>query len=55
MLGMSKRTSLVNLHLVVTSKNYIRSTKQIFLVENEETRGGARSCIHKMKTSTLSG
>ncbi|CAH1990562.1 unnamed protein product [Acanthoscelides obtectus] len=35
--------------LVVTSKNYIGSTKQIFLVESEETRGGALSCIHKMK------
>ncbi|CAH1963182.1 unnamed protein product [Acanthoscelides obtectus] len=49
MLGMLKRTNLAYLHLVVTSKNYIGSTKQIFLVENEETRGGALSCIHKMK------
>ncbi|CAH1984292.1 unnamed protein product [Acanthoscelides obtectus] len=49
MLGMLKRTNLVYLQLVVTSKNYIGSTKQIFLVENEETRGGALSCIHKMK------
>ncbi|CAH1954930.1 unnamed protein product [Acanthoscelides obtectus] len=49
MLGMLKCTNLVYLHLVVTSKNYIGSTKQIFLVENEETRGGALSCIHKMK------
>ncbi|CAH1957582.1 unnamed protein product [Acanthoscelides obtectus] len=30
-------------------KSYIGSTKQIFLVENEEIRGGAVSCIHKMK------
>ncbi|CAH2010238.1 unnamed protein product [Acanthoscelides obtectus] len=37
------------LHLVVASNNYIGSTKQIFLVENEKTRGGAHSCIHKMK------
>ncbi|CAH1999706.1 unnamed protein product [Acanthoscelides obtectus] len=28
--------------------DYIGSTKLIFLVENEETRGGAL-CIHKMK------
>ncbi|CAH1972773.1 unnamed protein product [Acanthoscelides obtectus] len=49
MLGKLKRTNLVYLHLVVISKNYIGSTKQIFLVENEETRGGALSCIHKMK------
>ncbi|CAH1958058.1 unnamed protein product [Acanthoscelides obtectus] len=49
MLGMLKRTNLVYLHLVVTSKNYIGSTKQIFLAENEETRGAALSCIHKMK------
>ncbi|CAH1995936.1 unnamed protein product [Acanthoscelides obtectus] len=48
MLGMLKRTNLVYRHLVVTSKNNIGSTKQIFLVENEETRGGALSCIHKM-------
>ncbi|CAH1969499.1 unnamed protein product [Acanthoscelides obtectus] len=49
MLGTLKRTNLVDLHLVVTSKSYIGSMKQIFLVENEETRGGALSCIHKMK------
>ncbi|CAH1980349.1 unnamed protein product [Acanthoscelides obtectus] len=49
MLGMLKRTNLVYLQLAVTSKNYIGSTKQIFLVENEKTRGGALSCIHKMK------
>ncbi|CAH1995027.1 unnamed protein product [Acanthoscelides obtectus] len=49
MLGMLKRTNLVYLHLVVTSKNYIGATKQIFLVENKETRGGTLSCIHKMK------
>ncbi|CAH2010374.1 unnamed protein product [Acanthoscelides obtectus] len=49
MLGMLKRTNLDYLHLVVTSKNYIGSTKQIFLVENEETRGGALSCIHKVE------
>ncbi|CAH1964633.1 unnamed protein product [Acanthoscelides obtectus] len=49
MLGMLKRTNFVYLHLVMTSKNYIGSTKQIFLVENKETRGGALSCIHKMK------
>ncbi|CAH2016692.1 unnamed protein product [Acanthoscelides obtectus] len=30
-------------------KNYIGSTKQIFLVENEETQGGVLSGIHKMK------
>ncbi|CAH1991976.1 unnamed protein product [Acanthoscelides obtectus] len=48
MLGMLKRTNLVYLHLVMTSKHYIGSTKQIFSVENEETRGGAPSCIHKM-------
>ncbi|CAH1976266.1 unnamed protein product [Acanthoscelides obtectus] len=46
---MLKRINLVYLHLVVTSKNYIGSMKQIFLVENEETRGGALSCMHKMK------
>ncbi|CAH1974346.1 unnamed protein product [Acanthoscelides obtectus] len=44
-----KMSNLVYLHLVVTSKNYIGSTKQIFLVDNEETRRGALSCIHKMK------
>ncbi|CAH1960740.1 unnamed protein product [Acanthoscelides obtectus] len=49
MLEMLQRTNLVYLHLVVTSKNYIGSTKQIFLVKNEETRGGALSCIRKMK------
>ncbi|CAH2017006.1 unnamed protein product [Acanthoscelides obtectus] len=49
MLGMLKRTNLVYLHLVVTSKNYIGSTKQKFLVENEETRGEALLCIPKMK------
>ncbi|CAH2003652.1 unnamed protein product [Acanthoscelides obtectus] len=49
MLGMLKRTNLVYLHLVVTSENYTGSTKQIFFVENDETRGGAPSCIHKMK------
>ncbi|CAH1963850.1 unnamed protein product [Acanthoscelides obtectus] len=49
MLGMLKRTNLVYLQLVVTSKNYIGSTKQIFSVQNEETRGGALSCIHKIK------
>ncbi|CAH1986387.1 unnamed protein product [Acanthoscelides obtectus] len=49
MLGMLKRTNLVYLHLVVTSKNYIGLTKQIFLVENEETRREALSCIHKMR------
>ncbi|CAH1964335.1 unnamed protein product [Acanthoscelides obtectus] len=49
MLGMLKRTNLVYLHLVVTSKNYFGSTKQIFLVDNEETRGRALSCSHKMK------
>ncbi|CAH2008037.1 unnamed protein product [Acanthoscelides obtectus] len=46
---MLKRTNLVYLHLVVSSKNCIGSTKQIFSVENQETRGGALSCIHKMK------
>ncbi|CAH1972608.1 unnamed protein product [Acanthoscelides obtectus] len=49
MLGMLKRTNLVYLHLVVTSINYIGSTKRTFLVEKEETRGGILSCIHKMK------
>ncbi|CAH1953715.1 unnamed protein product [Acanthoscelides obtectus] len=49
MLEMLKRTNFVYLHLVVTSKNFIGSTKQILLVDNEETRGGALSCIHKMK------
>ncbi|CAH1972620.1 unnamed protein product [Acanthoscelides obtectus] len=49
MLGMLKRINVVYLHLVVTSKNYIGLTKQIFLVENEETQAGALSCIHKMK------
>ncbi|CAH1985384.1 unnamed protein product [Acanthoscelides obtectus] len=49
MLRMLIRTNLVYLRLVVTSKNYIGSTKQIFLVENAETRGGALLCIHKMK------
>ncbi|CAH1982811.1 unnamed protein product [Acanthoscelides obtectus] len=49
MLRMLKSTNLVYLHLVVTSKNYIGSTKQIFLVDNEEIRGGALSCIHKIK------
>ncbi|CAH1963064.1 unnamed protein product [Acanthoscelides obtectus] len=43
------KTDLVYLRLVVTSKNDIGSTKKIFLVENEETRGGALSCIHNMK------
>ncbi|CAH1960200.1 unnamed protein product [Acanthoscelides obtectus] len=49
MLWMLKRTNIVYLHLVVTSKNYIGSTMQILLVVNEETRGRALSCIHKMK------
>ncbi|CAH1990220.1 unnamed protein product [Acanthoscelides obtectus] len=49
MLGLLKRTNLAYLYMVVTLKNYISSKKQIFLVENEETRGGAPSCIHKMK------
>ncbi|CAH2005456.1 unnamed protein product [Acanthoscelides obtectus] len=46
---MLKRTNFVYLHLVVTSKSYTGSTKQIFFVPNEETRGGVLSCIHKMK------